>query len=277
MESLDTEPNATIALAKLLATAFVIHGNHFTVLRQIHPNDIFDLHMSLLGYLGKRLQGFISSERNTKNKDAKARFAGKRAQALTFFRPLILLLGPVTAQDAVRLHDRVKELEEDIELEVGLNKSWDAWKAYDKKLLNIASKDPKYKAMLEHQDKAAKVKSTNGHSEGENGNEAAEDEGTEQDEDEVREEEIRAPTGKRRRETDSPVPENENENGDDEVVQPLEDGPGDITNEEIDLHFDSVDNVDFDMDLDLGSQVSLARERSLSVEPAAKKARTRRF
>ncbi|ORY35894.1 hypothetical protein BCR39DRAFT_512886 [Naematelia encephala] len=139
------EPVATSSLARLIASAFIIHGTHFTVLRQIHPDDASDLHATLLEFLSRKLAGLVKQELATNNRDAKARIAKKRAQSLTLFKVLVPLLGSITGQGALKLKARMEEAVKNAGLEVNANKAWDAYRLYEKRLLNIAGRDPNVK------------------------------------------------------------------------------------------------------------------------------------
>ncbi|EIW69874.1 hypothetical protein TREMEDRAFT_68341 [Tremella mesenterica DSM 1558] len=272
LETESTEPTATISLARLLASAFIIYGTHFSVLRQIHPNDIYDLHLSLLSYVQRRLISYISSERSTKSREAKQRFQQNRHQALTFFKPLILLITPVTPQDAVKLRRRIKEMEKELGVEVTGHKAWDPWKAYEKKLVQIANRDPQAKAAIED-------------------NEQGQGEATDGDEQDVP---VR-PAKRQRQMTQEPEDRSNEQQGNEEEEEveneqesEVEEERGDLSmedlhldNEEIDLAFDDgAMGMDVDLDLDdvLGPNTqNVLRERSLSVEPGARRKRRTRY
>ncbi|WVO17591.1 hypothetical protein L204_105288 [Cryptococcus depauperatus] len=146
---LDTEsddPQASFSLSKLLATAFTIHGSQFTVLRQLGPSDVSDFHLESLDYLSRRLGGVVKQESNAKNKDQKARIQKKRWAILTFFKLLVPLLGPVQPHDALRIKTHVDEIFLASSIQITSNKGWDQYRAYEKRLVAIASKDPKIRA-----------------------------------------------------------------------------------------------------------------------------------
>ena len=101
----DEEPTASIALGKVIATAFVIQGTHFTILRQIHPSDVCDLHLSSLDFLSRKLANYVKQTKMTGRKSAttQAHAQGKIEQSLTLFKVLINLLGPIAGREALRI------------------------------------------------------------------------------------------------------------------------------------------------------------------------------
>lgn len=144
------EPVAPLALSKLLASAFTIHGTHFTVLKQLHPSDAHDFHSSSIDYIAAKVGRYIKQERANKAKDVKARLAAKRSQALTFFKCLLPLLSPVNGRDALKLKHHLSESMESTgapmeTLANGKVKAGEGYRAYEKRLVLIASKDENVK------------------------------------------------------------------------------------------------------------------------------------
>ncbi|WRT70504.1 uncharacterized protein IL334_007502 [Kwoniella shivajii] len=146
LDSDSHEPAAPLALSKLLANAFTIHGNHFTVLKQLHPSDVSDFHLEALDYIARRISNYVKQERAAKKGDQKTRLQMKRFQALTFFKPLLLLLQPVTPEDALKINSHLNDAMSSTGVEVTVNKAWEAYRAYERRLDGIASKDPTLKA-----------------------------------------------------------------------------------------------------------------------------------
>ncbi|OCF34452.1 cohesin complex subunit SA-1/2 [Kwoniella heveanensis BCC8398] len=142
------EPTATLSLAKLVANAFVITGNHFAVLREMHPNDVIDFHIEGIDFISRRVGTLINSERAARGKDAKARAAKRRFLALSYFRALLVLLGPIRGgTHALKIKNHLDDVIAAIGIDVTSNKGWDGYRAYEKKLVSIASKDPEVKML----------------------------------------------------------------------------------------------------------------------------------
>ena len=129
-------------------------GTHFAVLKQLHPNDAADFHMSCLDYITGKVGKYVQQERSNKSKEVKQRLAAKRGQAMVFWKCLSLLLAPINGRDALRLRD---QMESWLHARAGSgfdrqtiasskHKMWDGYKAYEKKLMQIMSKDGNLKA-----------------------------------------------------------------------------------------------------------------------------------
>jgi len=146
---LDTEalePTAPLVLTKLLASAFTIHGNHFTVLKHLHPNDAQDFHTESIEAAFAKIATYVSQERKASKKDDKSRYAKKRAQALTIFKCLIQILGPVNGRGALNIKSEMENGLREIGIEVSGNRMWEGYRAYEKRLVLIASKDSNIRA-----------------------------------------------------------------------------------------------------------------------------------
>jgi len=282
----------------VIASAFTVQGNHFTILRQIHPSDVADLHLTSIDYIARQLGNAVKAEKNGKSKAAKERATGKIAQSMTFFRALINLLGPVTGRDAVKIREHLDDVVLGSGARVGAGKNWEAYRAYEKRLLTIASKDPEVRIVPQQKKKAASVEVEEGE--------------MEETDDEDREE---TPTraSQSRQASRADVIENEEEN--DEVAEvtrgnkrkAMEQEPAEDEGLAIDLDFDipaplddeederddspvvggategdvdddvGSDDDDDDLELNVPSTAE-ARARSVSVEPGVKKRKkARRF
>jgi cohesin complex subunit SA-1/2 len=146
---LDTEalePTAPLVLTKLLASAFTIHGNHFTVLKHLHPNDAQDFHTESIEAAFIKIATYVSQERKASKKEDKGRYAKKRAQVLTIFKCLIQLLGPVNGRGALNIKSEMENGLREIGIEVSGNRMWEGYRAYEKRLVLIASKDSNIRA-----------------------------------------------------------------------------------------------------------------------------------
>lgn len=133
-------------LTKLLASAFTIHGNHFTVLKHLHPNDAQDFHTESIEAAFKKLSTYVSQERRATKKDVKSRYAHKRAQVLSIFKCLIQLLGPVNGRGALKIKSEMENGLNEVGIEVSGNRMWEGYRAYEKRLVLIASKDSNIRA-----------------------------------------------------------------------------------------------------------------------------------
>ncbi|WVQ85787.1 hypothetical protein IAT38_007954 [Cryptococcus sp. DSM 104549] len=278
------EPTAPIALAKLLSSAFVIHGSQFAVLRQLHPSDVCDFHVASLDFVSRRLTTIIKQESSAKNKDQKARLQRKRFAVLTFFKTLVLLLGPVTGKDALKIKSHLEDAVSSAGAEVSANKGWEAYRAYEKRLVAIASKDPRVKL-------AAGKKKPAGDKQVDT---EAEEEPVGEDEEEEREV---TPTpggvagkGKgrarsntiSRNATSGPSSSTPNGNATSSLTPPPSGGTiagqkhGREESAELDLDLDMSPPAgeELDLDLDLDGVETSQRERSASAEPTGKRRKT---
>lgn len=257
MESEDEEPDATTALARLAASAFVVHGTHFTVLKQIRPDDVCDLHIASLDWLFRKVSSLVKQQASQDSREGKGRVATQRARVLLFLRPLALLLGPIAGRDALRIRAHLEKAVDDTGAANQI-RSAAPYRAYEKRLVAIAGKDSGLKVA---QKKAAPTKSkqTPEVVDSESGEDEEEPEQVEAVEDaEVTQEDIEqadepmdgsqpptTPSKKR------PLPEN------DELSE-LEFDPGNIT-------------MDLDEEIDMAFGDTPIRNRSVSTEPTAKR------
>jgi cohesin complex subunit SA-1/2 len=306
-----------MALAKLLREAFTIHGTHFSVLKQLHPGDAADFHISCLDYITAKIGKLAQQERSNKSKEVKQRVAAKRGQAMLFWKCLSLLLTPINGRDALRLRDKMESWMEARgsfsrqTIASSKHKSWEAYKAYEKRLVQIMSKDDNLKAasqrvVREQATRATQAQAAKGtkRSRQEVEDDAEEDEDADRQRSEsltpTPEEPVpaRTATGKqdqcRGKRTalarrDSMMDLDDAAADDDEAEEEQEQGEGDD-----DLDLPTVPNLeedDIDIDLELENDLDFAnadfpiltqgergrgesRARSVSVEPVMKKKRT---
>jgi cohesin complex subunit SA-1/2 len=106
---------------------------------------VVDLHFSSIDWIARKISGYIKQEKANKNKEAKSRLQTRRYQALTFFRPLAALLGPIAGRDAIRIKNHAEEQMEGSGAPMNGTKAWDSYKAYEKRLVGIASRDENMK------------------------------------------------------------------------------------------------------------------------------------
>lgn len=139
------ESDAPVALARLAASAFVVHGTHFTVLKQIHPDDVYDLHVGAIDWLFKQVRVLVKQQLAKDNATAKQQVAKKRGQLFHFFRPLALLLGPITGRDALRIRSHLEKTIDDSGVAETQARNSSAYKAYEKRLVAVAGKDSELK------------------------------------------------------------------------------------------------------------------------------------
>ena len=285
LDSEAEDPTATIALAKVIASAFVIHGTHFSVLRQIHPSDVYDFHISSSDYITHQIANFVKLEKSQRSKEARSRSVKKRYQALSFFRALALLLGPVTGKDAVRIKRYLEEAMLKTDVQMSVHKGWDAYRMYERRLVLISSKDPSVKmaskrvaAEAEDGDSPVPVPPTKNHQP------VVEDDN---EEDEGEGESSPTPAATNRKSARQSVVEQASEKEDNEGEDPahlreesLSSPPTTPAKRPLNPHDESVSepladvdfNRDLDVDLDLSpSSQDTGRARSVSIEPMAKK------
>ena len=257
---------------------------------------MYDLHITSLEYVARRISVLVKQEKAAKVKDAKNRAMRKRYQALSFFRVLMHLLGPVTGKDALRIKSHLEEAIKSTEAPISVNKNWDSYRMYERKLVTLASRDPNVKMaskrmVAEADDTDEPLISASvpipkrsirepvlygddlGNEEG--GNPAATRTKKKQsarrpiaderdlDENEEDEEDLADPHDSARSRSS---PESAKRS------LPIEDDSGFQPMSDVDL------NLDMDFELDLPGSQDTARARSVSIEPTAKKRRTvRRF
>ena len=88
---MDGETHA-VALAKQLASSFLIRGAQLSVVRRIDSQYVVQIQTGLLTWIGKRLATYES------NKNKKS-----RKTAILFFRVLIPLLATLESRDALKM------------------------------------------------------------------------------------------------------------------------------------------------------------------------------
>ena len=237
------EPKAPMILTKILASAFTIHGSHFTVLKHIHPNGAETFHTDSIRSIFKKIANYAKQERLSKSVAVKTRYAQKRAQCLTIFKCLILLLGPVVGRGALAIKAAMTDALEQAGVEVTPNRMWEPLRAYEKRLVLIASKDSNIRAGASRVMKEA---------------ERAEEEGTELGtERSPSPTPLHAKTATNGKANKTPTRSQSGNNNDEEEVQQEQEQEQEMEDEivvgdgaDLDLGFDEPE-LDFDLGLDL--------------------------
>lgn len=277
----------------------MIQGLHFAVLKQIHPDDVYDLHIQNLDWLFKKIGVLVKQQAAKDTKDAKARVHKQRTRVLTYFRALSLLLGPVTGRDALRIRNQLEKAADACGASTHVRSS-PAYRAYEKRLVAIAGKDtglkvaPKKAAakpssksaeVIDDSDEEMETEAVNGGHVGEesqHGDESQQDDEEQQEPDEEQDE-PEEPDEEPEEEPEERIePMDEDEEDDDATptkarpettpkrrrdgssLPDLDLHPGDINDDEIDLAFDDLPELERERE----------RSRSVSIEPTAKRRKT---
>ena len=85
-----TEEHA-VALAKLLASSFLIRGAQLTVVRKIDGQHVIDLHTSSISWIWKRIAQYDSSNKKARNR------------SIVFFKLLLPLLTALDSRDSLAM------------------------------------------------------------------------------------------------------------------------------------------------------------------------------
>lgn len=93
LDGVERSSEASVALAKALASCFLVRGAQLSVLGRLDNNFIIGIHTALLTWIGKRLGTFESNG----NKQL-------RNTAADFFRVLLPLLSTVDSRDALKMY-----------------------------------------------------------------------------------------------------------------------------------------------------------------------------
>ena len=92
LEGEENSKEPSIALAKLLATCFVIRGAQLSVVGKIDPKAVVSIHTTLLTWIGQYVSTY---EKNGNNK--------QRNIAAGFFKVLLPLLSSIESRDALKM------------------------------------------------------------------------------------------------------------------------------------------------------------------------------
>ncbi|KAF7978768.1 hypothetical protein HWV62_44804 [Athelia sp. TMB] len=136
LDSVVADETNTVALAKLLASSFVIRGAQLSIVRRIDSQYIVQVHTTLLTWIGKRLAAY------EKNKNKRA-----RKTAILFFRALTPLLATLNSREALKIKAHMDQVLASAKVEaLATSKQWEPQRAYEKKLGNAMAKDKVPKA-----------------------------------------------------------------------------------------------------------------------------------
>ncbi|EIN14604.1 hypothetical protein PUNSTDRAFT_140847 [Punctularia strigosozonata HHB-11173 SS5] len=131
LDGLEKTVDHCVALAKVLATCFLVRGAQLSVLRKLDASFIVEIHTTLLSWLGKRLGAYESS----KNKRL-------LETTISLFRPLASLVIGVDSQDALNIKAHLDQIIAQAKLEISPTaKAWEAARAYEKRLSTAMSKE----------------------------------------------------------------------------------------------------------------------------------------
>jgi cohesin complex subunit SA-1/2 len=88
----ESSKEPSIALAKLLATCFVIRGAQLSIVAKIDPKAVVNVHTTLLSWIG---QYIATREKKESGK--------QRNVAASFFKVLLPLLSNIESRDALKM------------------------------------------------------------------------------------------------------------------------------------------------------------------------------
>lgn len=266
------------------------------VLRQLHPDDVHDFHVTCIDIVCRKLTSAVRTLKSAKSKSAKDHASSRIAQTLTFFKALIHTLGPVRGPDAVKIRDHLESAVEGTGAVVSAARQWDGYRMYEKRLMGIASKDAEVRVVI--QPAKRKVQARDG-----------DDAGTEASDEEEEVPAKRTPTKKNTQADLAEEGEDDDEEAPaaielgEEIEEEVEDQAGDAADEQGDLDIDEAfeeldkrkrartndaeegDGIDVELDLDLDLELDLdlpdtqdraarARSESVDLPPATKKRKT---
>lgn len=101
---------------------------------------MYDLQIRNIDWMIKKVNTLVKQQATKETKDAKARVHKQRARVLTFFKPLGLLLGPVSGRDALRIRTHLEQAIDACGAATQIRTS-PAYRTYEKRLVTIAGKD----------------------------------------------------------------------------------------------------------------------------------------
>ncbi|EJD02028.1 uncharacterized protein FOMMEDRAFT_124206 [Fomitiporia mediterranea MF3/22] len=126
----ETEVHA-LALARALVPCLVMRGAQLSIIRKLPSEYIVEIHTTLLSWITKKISAFET----TKNKRG-------RTKSISFFRVLQHLLIGLDPSDALKIK---AHLDQDIAM-LGIeipptSKAWEPYRAYEKRLSNVTTKE----------------------------------------------------------------------------------------------------------------------------------------
>ena len=120
----DAAESAYVSLSRHLANATMVRGPGFTVIERVDADAMTTLHVSGIQFILQAVQD---------DTDA--------GVACVFFKGLANLLSTVTPGDALKIHSSLRHRLSAAGIEPDGTK-WEPLFAYERRLLNLASKDP---------------------------------------------------------------------------------------------------------------------------------------
>lgn len=141
-----------MALARLLSNHIVVRKG-FSIVKRLPSRDLVSLHTASIDHVASKVATLESQDKNT-----------SRNKALTMFKALTLCAAGLSGKEAASIHAHVvKAFESHSVTPSSTSKYWEPYRAYEKKLVSLMSKDTGIKAAARRQ-----VKKT-AHTSGENG------------------------------------------------------------------------------------------------------------
>ncbi|KAI3614191.1 mitotic cohesin complex [Moniliophthora roreri] len=119
-----------VALARLLASCFVIRGSQLAVLRRLEAQYVVSVQTNLLTWIANQL---ATHQDSGDKKGLKT--------SLLFYRTLIPLVGSIESRDALKIKAHLDQVLAHAKVEPATTKAWEPYRAYEKRLGTVMSKD----------------------------------------------------------------------------------------------------------------------------------------
>ena len=119
-----------MTLARLLTNHIVVRGKGFTIQQRLSSADLTNLHTEAIDYAAGK-----AAELDQQGK------TGARNKVLTMFKGLVLATIGMTGKEAAAIHFHMVRSLKARHLEPSDSRHWDGHAAYEKKLVNLMSKD----------------------------------------------------------------------------------------------------------------------------------------
>ncbi|WFD32942.1 cohesin complex subunit [Malassezia sp. CBS 17886] len=133
----DTTEAHFVSLSRQLASATLLRGPGFTVLKAIDANAMVTLHVAAC----QRFLQYLTED------------SAREGKAPVFFKGMANLLATVTPADAMKIHSTLQQRLSAANVEpTASEKSWDPYFAYERRLLNLAAKDATIVSEANHYD-----------------------------------------------------------------------------------------------------------------------------
>ncbi|KZO94707.1 hypothetical protein CALVIDRAFT_198341 [Calocera viscosa TUFC12733] len=118
------------ALAKTLSTVFVIRSGHFAILKRMPSAFVVTVHRDCIGWLFAKLQTSV----NLPNKK-------RRNKVASLWKCMVPMLSTAEPREALQIKRHLDNAEKESKVEITEGKLWEHLRAYEKRLVNIMSKD----------------------------------------------------------------------------------------------------------------------------------------